>query len=111
MSQMTVLCKHYRPLHNGFHRLGFVIFQAQQESVASKKAEIDELANQVQKLLESRPKGDKSELQQQQYQQLRIASSDLKATNEKVLAISVTSHVNFKQLTTGATLQQGFNIM
>ena len=45
---------------------------------------IDELSNEAQKLLESRPEGDKSELQQQQYQQLRIASSDLKATYEKV---------------------------
>lgn len=52
--------------------------------VASQKAEIDELTNNAQKLLESRPDGERSELQQQQYQQLRIATADLKATFEKV---------------------------
>ena len=58
--------------------------QAQQLEVAGKKAEIDELLNNIQKLLEQRPEGDKSELEQQQYQQLRITSSDLKVTYEKV---------------------------
>ena len=52
--------------------------------MAGKKAEIDELLNNIQKLLEQRPEGDKSELEQQQYQQLRITSSDLKVTYEKV---------------------------
>ncbi|XP_067934591.1 microtubule-actin cross-linking factor 1, isoforms 6/7-like isoform X2 [Watersipora subatra] len=58
--------------------------QDQQQQVADKKADIDELLNNTQKLLESRPDGDKSELEQQQYQLLRIATSDLKATYEKV---------------------------
>ena len=61
-----------------------MIYQEQQKLVSDKKPVIDELTNEAQKLLESRPEGDKSELQQQQYQQLRIASSDLKATYEKV---------------------------
>lgn len=53
--------------------------------VADLKPEVDQLLNEAQKLLENKPEGQKSELQQQQYQQLRIAASDLKATVEKVI--------------------------
>lgn len=58
--------------------------QAQQQRVAERKAEIDELVKDAQTLLEGRPDGDKTELEQLQYQQLQVTSADLKATHEKV---------------------------
>lgn len=52
--------------------------------MSNEKGLVDSLLQEAQNLLTQRPGGAKNELEQQQYQQLRIVCSDLKATYEKV---------------------------